>query len=342
MWALDTLNSNQKIFVDMSAVKPVSCLNPYVLRLPGSAFPSAVPCRKCILCLSQKSINWGNRIELESLAYSPEEVCFCTLTYSPEHLPTFTEAEFNDSLGIVDPSDEPIPTLRYSDVQLFLKRLRKMLSYKIRFFCCGEYGSVRGRPHYHLIIFGLRPFDHPLVSLAWSRGIVDVQVAGVKAFSYCAKYMTKINELPRNPLQFPPFFRFSKGLGRDFVKEVISSYRRKDLVELNCFGVNDIKPYMFLNGRKILIPSYCIKKFREHFLSLDERKTLKEVFLDMGVQSFQNLIDDWLDLATSRSHTKNSLRAYVGVRYQAYHFSKYINLLNLSKKLLQKGWYDGD
>jgi len=71
---------------------------------------------------------------------------FVTLTYGPEHLP-------------------PGESLRYSDVQAFLKRLRKWAGRPLRFFCCGEYGPEGNRPHYHLILFGLR-FDD---SEPWSR-----------------------------------------------------------------------------------------------------------------------------------------------------------------------------
>lgn len=39
--------------------------------------------------------------------------------------------------------------------QKFMKRLRKFTGYKIRFFHCGEYGSITNRPHYHAIIFGM-------------------------------------------------------------------------------------------------------------------------------------------------------------------------------------------
>lgn len=60
---------------------------------------------------------------------------FITLTYNDEHLP-----------------DDYSVNLR--TVQLFMKRLRKELGSKIRFYACGEYGDENSRPHYHALIFG--------------------------------------------------------------------------------------------------------------------------------------------------------------------------------------------
>ena len=59
---------------------------------------------------------------------------FVTLTYDDEHLP----------------GDQ---CLDHRDFQLFMKRLRKR--FPSRFFMCGEYGGLNGRPHYHSILFGV-------------------------------------------------------------------------------------------------------------------------------------------------------------------------------------------
>ena len=60
---------------------------------------------------------------------------FLTLTYSNENLP----------------KDFSVNVKHWQD---FAKRLRKEKG-PFRFFHCGEYGDVRGRPHYHAILFGL-------------------------------------------------------------------------------------------------------------------------------------------------------------------------------------------
>lgn len=324
MWLYDS-KTGEKEFCDTRFLPPCRCVNPVYLKLPNFPHAMAFPCNKCPLCLQRRSLDWSNRIELESCAYSPEEVAFATLTYAPEYEPL-----------IMTPSG--YLTLDYTHIQLFLKRLRKRLDYKIRFFCCGEYGSLRGRPHFHLIIFGLKTTDYPYVKEAWNMGRVDCQVAGVKSFSYVAKYLVKLDELPKSDEQAMPMFRSSKGLGRDFVKEVCLSYQRGDIVEKNCFGELDIKPYMFLNGRKIVMPKYCITKLRQRFLTLEEQIKVSRSYLNASLDTFRRVVGTWFGLPTDRTECLN----YISQKYFDYHYAKYRIVVDVKQRIIQKGWYDGD
>jgi len=94
-------------------------------------------------------------------------------------------------------------SLRYVDVQLFLKRLRRALAPKrIKFFCAGEYGSL-GRPHYHLCLFGYRPVDGVLTRCSdagsdiftsaalqqhWPLGEVSFGELNFESAAYAARY----------------------------------------------------------------------------------------------------------------------------------------------------------
>lgn len=60
--------------------------------------------------------------------------CFITLTYSEENLPDRNQ-------------------LNYEDFHEFMHKLRKKYGVGIRFYMCGEYGTLNGRPHYHAILF---------------------------------------------------------------------------------------------------------------------------------------------------------------------------------------------
>lgn len=179
----------------------MNCFNPYFTRVSGCDTPLPFPCGKCLACRENSAKVWRLRCELEMVCHNT--AAFVTLTYSNEYLPDYA-------------------TLVPSHLSSFLKRLRKSLDYKIRYFACGEYGSKFGRPHYHLIIFGLKKEDYHKVKENWhyadlkkySRAI-DVQEAGLDALGYVAGYVGK--KLPPqayyNRLKAPPFHRCSLGLG---------------------------------------------------------------------------------------------------------------------------------
>ena len=91
-----------------------------------------------------------------------------------------------------------------------LKRIRDVL-YKrygisIRYFGCGEYGSINERPHYHVLIFGYSFPDKKFIEISekgvplyhsqelqelWKYGIVKIQDVNHRACQYVAKYCMK-------------------------------------------------------------------------------------------------------------------------------------------------------
>lgn len=106
----------------------------------------SLPCGHCIGCRLKYSRIWADRCLVES--YYHDSNYFITLTYNDDFIPA--------PLPLADGSLSPIHPLIKRDVQLFIKRLRKMFpEQNIRYFLCGEYGNKTMRPHYHLILFGL-------------------------------------------------------------------------------------------------------------------------------------------------------------------------------------------
>lgn len=113
--------------------------------------PMSVPCGQCIGCKLDRSKSWAVRCVHEASLYTHN--CFITLTYA----------------------DDPL-SLNVKHFQKFMKRLRRRFPGRtIRFFHCGEYGTVcywcgmsemickqkgcgkfratLGRPHYHACLF---------------------------------------------------------------------------------------------------------------------------------------------------------------------------------------------
>lgn len=90
----------------------------------------------------------------------------------------------------------------------FIKRLREILRpIRIRYFGCGEYGGKRGRPHYHICIFGWKPDDltfackkngkiyyfSKLIEKEWNYGYNVVDDIDYQTAFYCAKYIQKLD-----------------------------------------------------------------------------------------------------------------------------------------------------
>lgn len=164
------------------AGKRLLTFNP--LRAVNSTSPMEIPCNNCMGCKLERSRQWAIRMMHESKLYDSN--CFLTLTYSDENVP------INYSLD-----------LRH--LQLFIKRLRKALPHKIRFYACGEYGDLKGRPHYHAIMFNYDPPDkkpHTVIngklhyssealSSLWGLGFATTADVTHASCAYVARYVTK-------------------------------------------------------------------------------------------------------------------------------------------------------
>lgn len=165
----------------------MSCTNPIMVKANDGSGYMMVPCGKCIGCRLDHAREWSVRLANERRMH--DDSVFVTLTYDDEHMP----------------SDMSI---HKSEVQNFLKLVRKRVQPdKIRYFLCGEYGDQFGRPHYHVIIFGLSMFDSRVFSAhtkaaggyvvlcnCWTKGRVHVGNVTRASSSYVARYtMKKVN-----------------------------------------------------------------------------------------------------------------------------------------------------
>lgn len=157
-----------------------------------------VPCGQCIGCRLKRSRDWAVRCVHEASLYKHN--CFITLTFNDEYLPV----------------DESVSK---RDFQLFMKRLRKRfqgfdpvydekgeVTYPIRYFACGEYGSLNNRPHYHAILFnfdfedkfpyriskgGQILYVSPSLSELWPFGFSTIGKVSFDSAAYVAKYVLK-------------------------------------------------------------------------------------------------------------------------------------------------------
>ena len=119
-------------------------------------FFTVVKCGHCSLCLHHRQLDIVNRCRMESELYDAPPYCFC-LTYDDAHLP----GKRQDAVPM------PVGRIVYRDVQLWLKRLRRIwdrrgICHNIRYLVACEYGSKRRRPHYHVILW-----NNPLGADEW-------------------------------------------------------------------------------------------------------------------------------------------------------------------------------
>lgn len=142
-----------------------------------------IGCRECWQCKERKVLDWMGRCIAES---KTSTACHSiTLTYG--------RGRSGKNLGKV--SHERAHVLTYSDVQNYFKRLRKN-GYPCRYFVAGEYGSERGRAHWHVLIFWLGEVPpHKLrenfMHDEWHHGHTFWDAVHAESVRYVCKYIQK-------------------------------------------------------------------------------------------------------------------------------------------------------
>ncbi|WP_296222808.1 hypothetical protein [uncultured Sphingomonas sp.] len=109
------------------------CINPtFIWMERGPKWEKVpMPCKECWRCKKNRVNDYVGRALAE--AATSERVCTLTLTYAPRD-------DLADKL------------LHPRHFQLFMKLLRRA-GHKVRYLVAGEYGDLRGRAHFHCILF---------------------------------------------------------------------------------------------------------------------------------------------------------------------------------------------
>lgn len=213
----------------------MNCLQPRRItkNLDPKKFPDGmlVPCGQCMNCRLQKREEWVTRITHEMSQW--EHSMFVTLTYSDEHLLKKENPESLDK----------------TDLQKFLKRLRKNSGMKIKYFACGEYGESNGRCHFHLIIFGMdfmNESHRQLIKDSWpfcewdmmkKQSIGDVNITSIR---YVVSYLEKtiLGKWSKHAYENieKPFHLLSKGMGKEYALS-----HKEDFLRDGCVHVRGYK-----------------------------------------------------------------------------------------------------
>lgn len=230
-----------------------------------------IPCGKCIGCKLEHSRQWALRCMHEKRMHSAS--AFLTLTYDNKHLPAGN-------------------TLVKRDLQLFMKRYRKIAGNGIRFFACGEYGEKNGRPHYHVLLLNSdfvdkKPipsrsenqyYTSSLLSKLWTAGSHIIGNVDFDSAAYVARYCTKKITGPKAAAHYggrqPEFLVMSRrpGIGTAYLEKYKSEMYTHDNVIVN--GVPSSLP-RFYDTKYALLNDTC--EARLAVLKIARRRKISRV-----------------------------------------------------------------
>lgn len=193
----------------------MQCTHPITIRtkILSETKYHEVRCGICMACRITRSNEWKFRClhELESW----ENSSFITLTYNQQWVPL--------GRGMVRE-----PSLCVSDLQNFIKKIRKHYPWQIKYYACGEYGETNGRPHYHMILFGVPLKDAVNLHHLWGMCDPEAYKAGTAttdSIQYTAQYITKKHLGKKGKLYYqekgivPPYQVASHNLGATWARK---------------------------------------------------------------------------------------------------------------------------
>lgn len=246
-----------------------------------------VPCGRCIGCLKSKQFEFSMRLQFELSSHPPNSSLFVTLTFNDKYLEQFR-------------NDLNKPVLR------FLDNIRKQYGKDIRHWFVCEFGSLRGRPHYHGILFNCPPDlvnaftgkegEHRVISNKWKYGLTFTGFVNDATCKYVSKYVSK----NLNGKNVRPRLISSVGLGLSYLKQ--NAYLHKD-ADGNC------TPLVVVGGKLMALPRYYFNKI---FTQTDKENMLLDRYLHpayywQGVKYDNKDERDEVRAQSYASHLRDSL-----------------------------------
>lgn len=256
----------------------MTCDNPFIVKILGRLDDVPVPCGRCYNCIERRVNDWVFRCTQEQKRSSSSY--FVTLTYDTTHVPI---------------SEKGRMTLDKKDFQDYMKRLRHHFKAPLKYYMCGEYGSKKWRPHYHVILFNADDPKH--IADEWKFGNVDIQQMSAATVAYTAKYIQKTARVPAYPGddRMPEFSLMSKKLGDNYLTKEMVKYHKADLSRNFATEVG---------GKKIALPRYYRKKiYTEDELKL-QRQIIHQAVNEHRDQDEKQFRQTYGEEADYHSHTE--------------------------------------
>jgi hypothetical protein len=235
-----------------------------------------VGCKICWQCRKRKIADYVGRSIAESRF--AKKTYAVTLTYGDDNL---QEHELVHAV-----------TLVYKDVQDFLKRLRK--KYQVRYIVTGEYGSAKGRAHWHIILFFKNKYPNVKTNKRvdwkyWDKGFSYFQETDWKGFEYCLKYILKGEKMRSadNHLAMskkPP-------LGHEFFQQLAKQYVEQALAPQTYFyKFGDVRDYKN-REKSFMMTGKTRENFMETFVKEWEDKYDHEPLSELVTDYYDDITD---------------------------------------------------
>lgn len=198
-----------------------------------------VPCGKCAFCLQNKRSQWMFRVHHE-MKIQKVPGWFLTLTYDERHVKRVADGRLS---------------LRFRDVQLFIKRIRKAKHY-VKYIAVGEYGGQTKRPHYHMLVWT----DCPVAVLRtmWKSskdgtpmGQIHFGRITMQSAMYTLKYIIQPKVKDDDGIE-KTRAQFSKGIGL--------GYLTTSMYNFHTFDYDNPEVFSVIDGRKVALPRYYKSK----------------------------------------------------------------------------------
>lgn len=223
-----------------------------------------IPCGYCLNCRKDKQNYYIDRANYE---YKKRlTASFVTFTYDDIWL--LDRCSVPDSFGrpIFDTDSKGNvsmrQTLNYSDLTKFIDNIRHyvcnhsdiqgvLCQPDFSYIYCGEYGDEFGRPHFHVLFFGLDfAFCKKIIFEQWKYGFIDVLPLLDGGIRYVVKYMDKqlfghlAIETFDNLGRSRPRIRMSVGFGKGILNDNIESIIQNDFTYPVGIGLRrPVSPY---------------------------------------------------------------------------------------------------
>ncbi|WNK14765.1 MAG: replication initiator protein [Microvirus sp.] len=266
-----------------------------------------LPCGQCVGCRLDRSNAWAHRCWHEAQLH--QDNAFITLTYDEQHLPENNQLVYRDwqlfmkklraktSMDIeLESKTEPrkctppctTRTTKSRDINIpenlnteNLRKKQKKKTKKIKFYMAGEYGTEKGRPHFHACLFGhdfkdkiyykktssgSKLYTSETLDKIWGKGFTSIGDVTIESAAYIARYIVAKITGPGSERYYerinyntgeiydltPEFNRMSLKPG--IASEWIEKY------ESDCYPEGELT---LLEGRKTRTPKYYDRKYKK-------------------------------------------------------------------------------